>query len=93
MKNPIVFWWFSDFLELGNFNKHSPTTQERKALQWKNIRFFRLENLKHFIVNDKSGFDLTTRASYFTILVSFTNHIYAENTYFTNHIERTEPKI
>ena len=35
-----------------------------------------------------SGFDLTTRDSYFTILVEvFTNHILVENTYFTNHIE------
>ena len=32
--------------------------------------------------------------SYFTILVEvFTNHTLAENTYFTNHIERTEHTI
>ena len=37
------------------------------------------------------GFDAKTRDSYFTILVEvFTNHIAAENTYFTNHIEWTE---
>ena len=41
-----------------------------------------------------SGFDLTTRDSYFTILVEvFTNHILVENTYFTNHIEWTEHTI
>ena len=35
-----------------------------------------------------AGFYLTTRNSYFTILVDvFTNHIPAENIYFTNHIE------
>ena len=41
-----------------------------------------------------SGFDLTTRDSYFTILVEvFTNHILVENTYFTNPIEWTEHTI
>ena len=41
-----------------------------------------------------TGFDLTTRDSYFMILVEvFMNHILAENTYFTNHIERREHKI
>ena len=36
----------------------------------------------------RQGFDAKTRDSYFTILVEvFTNHIVAENTYFTNHIE------
>ena len=34
-----------------------------------------------------AGFNLTTRDSYFTILAEvFTNHISAENTFFTNHI-------
>ena len=43
---------------------------------------------------DLTGFDLTTRDSYFTILVEvFTNHISAELTYFTNHIEWMEHKI
>ena len=39
-----------------------------------------------------SGFDLTARDSYFTILVEvFTNHILAENTYFTNNkVNRTQ---
>ena len=42
----------------------------------------------------RSGLDLTTRDSHFTILVQvFTNHILAKNTYFTNHIELTEHKI
>ena len=40
------------FLELGHFDKHSPTTQERKAPQGKNIRFFRLETLKNCILNE-----------------------------------------
>ena len=45
------------------------------------------------------GFDLTTRDSYFTILVEvFTNHILAENMidfriYFTIHLGWTEHKI
>ena len=40
------------------------------------------------------GFDLTTRDSCFTILDEvFTNHILAENTYFTNRTEGTERKI
>ena len=48
--------------------------------------FKKTGNLSHvrierFIV---SGFDLTTRDSYFTILVKF---ILAVNTYFTNRIE------
>ena len=35
-----------------------------------------------------AGFDLTTRDLYFSILVEvFTNHILAENTYFTNRVE------
>ena len=35
-----------------------------------------------------------THDSYFTILVEFlTNCILAKNTYFTNHVERTEHKI
>ena len=38
-----------------------------------------------------SGFDITTRDSCFTILVEvFTNHISAENTYFTNRVNRTQ---
>ena len=42
----------------------------------------------------KTGFDLTARDSYFTILVEvFTNHILPVNTYFTNRREWTEHKI
>ena len=42
----------------------------------------------------KTGSDLTTRDSYFTILVEvFTNHILAENTNFTNQIGWTEHEI
>ena len=42
----------------------------------------------------QEGFDLTTRDSYFTILVEvFTNYILAENTNFTNHSGWTEHKI
>ena len=41
-----------------------------------------------------TGFDLKTRDSYFTILFEvLTNHLLAENTCFTNHIESTEHKI
>ena len=40
------------------------------------------------ILHCKTGFDLTTRDLYFTILVEiFTSHILAENTHFTNCIE------
>ena len=34
------------FLELGHLDKHSLTTQERKAPQGKNLHFFCLETLK-----------------------------------------------
>ena len=41
-----------------------------------------------------TGFDLTLRDSYSTILVEvLKNHIFAEKTYFTNHMKRTEQKI
>ena len=41
-----------------------------------------------------SGFNLMAHDSYFAILVEvFRNHILAENTYFTNHIERTETRL
>ena len=40
------------------------------------------------------GFDLTSCDLYFMILAEvFMEHILTENTYFTNHIERTEHKI
>ena len=46
------------------------------------------------MVTKKSEFDLTTRHSYFMILVGFfTNHILAKRTYFKIHIERPEQKI
>ena len=42
----------------------------------------------------ETGVDLTTRDSYFTILVEvFTNRNLAENAYFMNHMEWTEHKI
>ena len=41
-----------------------------------------------------SGFDLTTRDSYFTILVEvIMNHILTKNTHFMNHVEWTDRKI
>ena len=39
-------------MELGHFDKHSSTTQERKTPQGKNFWFFRLETLKNFILNE-----------------------------------------
>ena len=43
------------------------------------------------VLYHKSGFDLTTRDSYITILIKiFTNHILAKSAYFTNRIEWTE---
>ena len=47
---------------------------------------------KHF--KTITELNLTTRDSYFTILVEvFTNHISTKSTHFTNHIERTEHSI
>ena len=40
------------FLESGHFDKHSATTQETKAPQGKNLRFFRLETLNNCILNE-----------------------------------------
>ena len=46
------------------------------------------------MVTKKSGFDLTTRDSYFTILVEFfKNHILAKSTYFMIHREWPEQKV
>ena len=46
------------------------------------------------MVTKKSEFDLTTRHSYFMILVGFfTNHILAKRTYFKIHIQWPEQKI
>ena len=53
-------------MELGHFDKHSPTTQERKAPQGKNPWFFpRLETLKIFILNDKFYLQMTTIRAFF----------------------------
>ena len=41
-----------------------------------------------------TGFNLTTRDSYFTILAEvLANHVLAKNTYFTNHVELADLKI
>ena len=40
------------FLELGHFDKHSPTTWEKKARREKIFNFFCLETLKTFILNE-----------------------------------------
>ena len=47
------------FLELGHFDKHSPTVQE-KSLAGKKYAFFCLETLKNFILNDKFYLKMTT---------------------------------
>ena len=53
-----------------------------------------LDGVQLVSVNTFSGFNLTTRDLHFTILVKvFTNHILAENTYFTNHAEWIEHNI
>ena len=42
----------------------------------------------------KTGFNVTTHDSYFTIVVKiFANHILAEKTYFANHVEQIEHRI
>ena len=48
-----MFLWQGGFLELGHFDKHTPTTQGRKVLQGKNFRFIGQETLKDFILNEK----------------------------------------
>ena len=48
----------------------------------------------HQVKVNETGFNLITCDLHFMILVEdFTNHILAENKYFTNHIECTEHKI
>ena len=60
-----------------------PPTWILKVLQMYKIS----ATIKHFLTTS-TGFDLTTRDSYFTIIVEvFTNHILAGNIYFTNHIQ------
>ena len=45
-------------------------------------------------VLEQTGFNLTTRDSFYTMLGEvFLNRILAESTYFTNHVEWTEHKI
>ena len=45
-------------------------------------------------VGESSGFDLMTFDLYSAIVIElFTNHILAENTCFTNHIEWTGHKV
>ena len=62
------------FLELGHFDKHSPTTGERKVPQWKNLRFFRLETLKNCILNETFYPLMTTiRAFFLHIRALFSN--------------------
>ena len=61
-------------MELGHFDKHSPTARERKAPQGKNLWFFRLETLKNFILNDKFYLKMTTiRAFFLQIRALFSN--------------------
>ena len=52
------------------------------------------ELLREKVKVNETGFNLITCDLHFMILVEdFTNHILAENKYFTNHIECTEHKI
>ena len=52
-------------MELGHFDKHSPTTRERKTPPGKNIRFFRLDTYKNFILNEKLYPQITTIRAFF----------------------------
>ena len=52
-------------MELGHVAKHSPTTRERKASQGKDLRFFRLETLKNFVLNEKCYAQMTTIKIFF----------------------------
>ena len=76
--NPLFFWWCMG-KQMFYFNYTC----------W----IYCCTNIKN-IKSIRTGFDLTTRDSYFTILVEvFTDHILAEKIYFKNHIEWTEHKI
>ena len=63
------------FFELGHFDKHSPTTRERKAPQAKNLRVFPLETLKNLILNEKLYPQMTKIRAFFlqirTLLFQF----------------------
>ena len=62
------------FLGIGHFDKHSPTTRERKTPQGKNLRFFRLEPVKNCILNEKLYPQITTiRALFPQIRALFSN--------------------
>ena len=62
------------FLKLGHFDKHSPTTLERKAPRGKNISLFYLETLKNVILNEKFYPYITTiRAFFLQIRALFSN--------------------
>ena len=64
--------------------------QSIDANQWTGFYMITASGMREL----SSGFNLTTRDSYFTNGVGvFTNHILAENTYFTNKREWTDHKI
>ena len=58
-----------------------------KSLKMKNIVFQEQFKVPYKLqVSYLPGFDLKTRDSHLTILIQvFTNHVFAENTYFTSH--------
>ena len=62
------------FFKLGHFDKHSPTTRERKAPQGKNPQVFPLETLENFILSEKLYPLMTTfRAFFLQIRALFSN--------------------
>ena len=69
---PGTFQGRGVFLEFWLFDEHSPTAQERKAPQGKNIRFFHLETLKNCILNGKYYPQMTTIRTFFPKL----GHLY-----------------
>ena len=58
-------------MELGYFDKHSPTTQEIKVTQGKNLRFFCLETLKNCILMKTLPIDDRNQAIFFLKLGHF----------------------
>ena len=89
-KTPV--WLYMEYRttnpEYRTQNRYFGMVKHRRAyleqVKWQNN-----EHNEH--KSKRSGFDLTTHVSYFMILLEvFMNHILAECTYFTNHMEWTE---
>ena len=73
-RNQDFFRAWGVFLELGHLDKHSPTTQEKKAPQGKDHQFFCQKTLNIFILNEKFYPKMITiRAFFLQIRALFPN--------------------